>query len=1282
MHGTIAWLTQHRRFLFPLLAVLLVGSLAAAQFWPVYSSPKIESRAMLPSSPSGNPSSQEIFVDESGNPVASGEGLQIVLSEGAEQPQTVTLPTPAPAEPLSEADTQVVLDRLPPLTTTVTDTQEFRLPVESLPPPRTGETIEQRFPATETVAPPAEVESGPLEVLRFSPEGEIPLAPFLSVTFNQPMVPLATVEQLAAEEAPVQLTPAVPGIWRWVGTKTLTFEYSGGEGERFPMATVFTATVPAGTRSATGGELAETVSWTFSTPPPSLTYSLPGYGPQPRDPILFAGFDQEIDPAAVLETIRVTAGGRDYPLRLATPAEVEEDARVRATAERVGEGRWLAFRAEEEFPADTTVVVNIGPGTPSAEGPLTTTEVQSFSFQTYAPLRVTYHGCSWGDECPPLTPFIINFNNPLDPAAFSEELVSVEPAIPNLIVEQYGATIQLRGATQGRTTYAVTLDAELKDIFGQTLGSDQTLTFQTGSASQALYGPTDSLITLDPSAETPVFTFYTINFERLRVRAFAVTPEDWSAYQEYLNNRWNDPPPTPPGRKVMDSIFQIASEPDTVVETSIDLSSALSGQFGHLIVVVDYPRPAFMRRSDYYYQSIQTWVQVTQIGLDAFTDYEDLLAWTTALQDGRPLSGVKVSLLGTRQSATTGEDGTARLELPAAESPLLVAQLEGDTAILPRSTYSYYGGGWQRYAVQDEARWYVFDDRQMYRPGEEVHVKGWVRRIGAGKGGDISLLEGVTAVRYQVYDPQGNLLIDEMTDVNNLGGFDFSFTIPEASNLGYANIYLNAVGASGVSGADYYHSFQVQEFRRPEFSVTARNEEKGPFFVGESAVVAVNASYFAGGPLPNAETRWNVTASPGSYSPPNWPDFVFGVWTPWWWYWEPPQPALSWSYSGRTDASGAHYLRMDFSATGEPQPYSVMAEAVVMDVNRQAWASTTGLLVHPADLYVGLRSERTFVRQGEPLEIDAIVTDLDGNPVEDRLIELRAVRLEWKYSNGRWVEEETDVQECDIASAQEPVTCSFETPTGGEYRISATITDSQGRSNRTVLTRWVSGGKRPAARNVEQEEVILIPDRETYQPGDTAEILVQAPFAPAEALLTLNRSGIISATRFTMTESTYTLRVPIAEEHIPNLYVNVDLVGAVERTDDAGAPLPDLPARPAYAVGRINLPVPPVSRQLAITPTLAATELEPGAETSLEVTVVDAQGQPVENAEVAVVVVDEAILALTNYQLSDPIATFYRERSGDMSAAYTRATLVLANPQALADQMAAGMAGGAPADAA
>ncbi|PVE29956.1 hypothetical protein DC030_15450, partial [Enterococcus faecalis] len=96
--------------------------------------------------------------------------------------------------------------------------------------------------------------------------------------------------------------------------------------------------------------------------------------------------------------------------------------------------------------------------------------------------------------------------------------------------------------------------------------------------------------------------------------------------------------------------------------------------------------------------------------------------------------------------------------------------------------------------------------------------------------------------------------------VSSLGGFDLAFTLPDNMNLGYASVQLSAAGtAGGISGGDYQHSFQVQEFRRPEFEVTARNESPGPYFVGAQATLAVSANYYAGGPLPNAETTWRVS---------------------------------------------------------------------------------------------------------------------------------------------------------------------------------------------------------------------------------------------------------------------------------------------------------------------------------------------------------------------------------------------------------------------------------------
>ena len=110
------------------------------------------------------------------------------------------------------------------------------------------------------------------------------------------------------------------------------------------------------------------------------------------------------------------------------------------------------------------------------------------------------------------------------------------------------------------------------------------------------------------------------------------------------------------------------------------------------------------------------------------------------------------------------------------------------------------------------------------------------------------------------------------------------------------------------------------------------------------------------------------------------------------------------------------------------------------------------------------------------------------------------------------------------------------------------------------------------------------------------------------------------------------LNVPIEEKHIPNLNIQVDLVGAAPRTDDQGEPLANVPPRPAYASGQLNLSIPPLQRTLSLQVTPDQTALEPGGETTLTVMVKDADGQPVPDAELAVVVVDEAILALTNYQ--------------------------------------------------
>ena len=140
--------------------------------------------------------------------------------------------------------------------------------------------------------------------------------------------------------------------------------------------------------------------------------------------------------------------------------------------------------------------------------------------------------------------------------------------------------------------------------------------------------------------------------------------------------------------------------------------------------------------------------------------------------------------------------------------------------------------------------------------------------------------------------------------VDAAGGFDARFAIAAGANLGGAEVVLTP---RGWPGEGTRHPFQIQEFRTPEFEVTARASQ-GPFVVGGSADVTVDAKYYAGGALGGAPVGWSVTATPTSFMPPNRDDYVFGKWTPWWGALDdeadvsPYAPPQMWTLTGTTDA--------------------------------------------------------------------------------------------------------------------------------------------------------------------------------------------------------------------------------------------------------------------------------------------------------------------------------------------------------------------------------------------
>ena len=1215
-------------------------------------------------------------------------GLQFSLRERVAQtekkPQTTS---PSSAVDLGKAETDAILRRLPPMTTDENSLQKsFAVRSKTNPPPRTGNVIPIKFPADEQSNAPNvnRKTNAALEIVRYAPDGKIPLAADFSVTFSEPMI-AAQSQTEAAENVPVRLTPSVKGRWRWLGTQTLVFDADS----RFPMATEYAATVPAGTRSTNGAGLQKDFSWKFSTAPPKIEKFLPDGNNQQvveRDAIMAAKFNQEIDEAAILPKISVTANGKQIPVRLVTNELNESYTAVQSLGERKPK-HWLAFRAVEPLPLDAQIKVKFEKGLPSAEGVLTSDAAQEFSFKTYAPFKLVKSFCGGyyynqnKTECEPSDAFYLEFNNSFYPIPLDVSQIKIEPPIENAKTYISYNRLVVEGKKKAQTIYKITVSPTLKDWYQQTLGAEVSAEFKVGLERPRFFAQGGNFVTLDPQT-APKFSVYSRNHPNLQVKIYAVTPNDWNAFRAVLRTRDSDGKNRAPlpGKIVFDQIVAINGAADALVETRIDLSAALTNGFGQMIVFAEPTnRP---KERDYYYErdnrTVLKWLQATQIGLDAFVDNENMAALATDLKTGKPLTEMKVSLLGDANAAVTGENGLAMLDLPLSSQNnnlsgaqngglLIVQSANGDMAILPEHTDYYQSSNWYRRPAGGFRRWSVFNDRGMYRPNEEVSVKGYVRQVTGGKFSDIAEFDGeYKEVFYRVKDSRGNEILKGQTTLNAFGALDFKFKLPDNVNLGQSSVEFRFDKNSEYN--DYSHQFQIQEFRRPEFEVSVRSETSAPYFVGDALPLEAEAKYFSGGFLANAPVSWTVSATETKYTPPNRDDFNFGRFTPWWFeygdgYRTYYESSNSQSFGGTTDADGKHRLAVDLTAANPAYPQTLTANASVQDVNRQTLANSTNLLVHPSALYVGLRTPKTFVRRGDSFKVETITTDLDGKAVANRDVEIKAVLRDWQRTGGGgWQNVEIDSQTCRIKSTQTIASCDLTAKQGGVFTITATVRDDRERPSESELTVWVEGAQTAPKREVEKESATLIPDKKEYTPGETAEILVNAPFVPAECVLTLRRNGIVKTERFTMNEPSTVLQIPIEEKYLPNIHAQVDLTGAAERTNDKGEIDKRLPKRPAFAGGALNLKISTASRKLNVMAEPLEKTLEPGAETSVNFEVKTDAGEPVADAEIALVAVDEGVLALSNYSIKNPLDEFYADVQAGVTDFHSRGSVVLGNP--------------------
>ncbi|WP_347330340.1 alpha-2-macroglobulin family protein [Marinimicrobium locisalis] len=1142
------------------------------------------------------------------------------------------------SEALTPQETDALLNQLPPMETSGASTDKT-VQSDTPPPPSTEKATKPAFP--ETDAPEAGPAQAP-EIVRFAPQGEVERAAMISITFSEPMIPVGRHADAQDKPLPIAIRPKVEGEWRWLDTKSLVFEPTA---EALPMATEYTVRVAKDITSANGQKLSEPREWQFATAPLQVTAFHPdARTPTSNQPVLILVFNQAVEPSSLMDHLVLQANGETYALTQADNAALEEE-HPKHVIDSLQEQHWVAVTPKDPLPWSQRFTLELKAGASAKHGHRATPGAQSHSFRTAGPLQLTNIHCGHGDACHPDSGISVGLSHGLA-EDWDESLFTISPEVEDLNINHHGNRFYLRGSFTPNTEYTLRLKAGTEDRFGRVLENDLTTRVKVGDYPPGFSLPGDTFITL-PGAHASV-PIISRGIKQLNVEIRHVKPKDWQTFLDYRRQYLRNDEQAAlrkPGELVEERAIKVQNTSKPYDQTNLSLKKALNeAGFGHLVLFISSPdiKTPPDRYTESHFNAAGTWIQVTNLGVSTYAEHNQFTAWVTELESGRPVNGAKVS--AGKQSGETNPKGLAELPVgePENRAPLEVIN-ELDHALFPdhsHYTSATHDRGYYRYPT------FVFTDRQLYQPRETAHFKGLVRHRQWGTDGDIRYPEEITHIEWTVYDGQSNELATDKTRISENGSFDIAVSIPKKASSGFGELAFTLFkGEKEVDQFGGSHRFAIEEFRRPEYQVHLEFSTDD-FLPGQSLSATTSANYYAGGPLPNAPVECRLNLRSTHYAPPGWPGYRFGRWQPVWArsVWPAPQKVV-WerSVSGQTNASGEHQLVLapgsDFDFSELFYTHRLKATANVSDVNRQQWSAAGEILVHPGNVYVGLRTPTFFSKVDESVAIQWVAVGIDGQTVKAGTPDIIVERLEW--DDGDWVAQ--GVTPCKPSG--EHSGCEFVPKKSGNYRVTATISDKEGRENRTQLTVWVAGDSGEGFPSPKEEpEIQLIPGKEEYSPGDTARIQIQTPFAPADALLTVQRQGLVELQYQRLDEGLYTLDIPIKETSVPALTVTAEALGRSAEGEQL----------PQHAFNELTLPVSTDSRKLTVNVRPKTPSLKPGETASVAVTVTNLNGAAASGAELTFYAVDQSVLDLADYELPSPLNAFYTRIADGVTEYHSR----------------------------
>lgn len=611
----------------------------------------------------------------------------------------------------------------------------------------------------------------------------------------------------------------------------------------------------------------------------------------------------------------------------------------------------------------------------------------------------------------------------------------------------------------------------------------------------------------------------------------------------------------------------------------------------------------------------------------------DFVAAISNLLTTEPEAGVNIKVYNYQQrklaEKATNSEGLARFDLN--DEPFMLVAEKGsergyleleDGNVLSTSSFNVTGN-----AVDRNLKGFLYGERGVWRPGDSLFVTLMVED-------EQNRLPDEHPVVFELVNSRGQQ-VDRMVNTKGKNGFYVYKTATHPKDP-TGNWYLTA----RVGGTSFRKKLKIETVRPNRLKIDLAFDDRVITGLNSSLNGVISAKWLHGATADGLKADINMAMNPADVSFPDYRAFSFKNLL----YDTKSEPtevfagnlnetgSANFSYRFKMSRKSPQAIRLNFKSRvfEESGNFSVQQSTKAY----YPFGSVVGLKVPEGDDYGRLASDTTHY-------FEVVTLNPDGTPNPSNEVSVTFYKIEWrwwwekssqKFSN--FIErynKDARFKATVQTNKKGMATFSINLDDDNWGRYLVVVEDEQHGSSMQELVRFKwSGryGKQQAGGA--PARLTLDTDRDTYQPGDRAEITFPS-FPNGRALVSLeSNNSVIDSYWVETDQSSTTQMIEVKKDMAPNIYFHVVTVQPHEQKNND---------RPMRMYGMIPIMVEDPATRL--NPELQiAEELKPEEDFTIKVS--EANGQPF---SYTVAMVDEGLLDLTNYTTPEPWQHFYAKEA-------------------------------------